>query len=68
MPFLNVLANMTCTSSIIDMDDTVSKDTIEYYLPMLSEIRSTHHTVLGCTPGVVVFGLYMMFDIWYIAD
>jgi hypothetical protein len=31
-------------------------------------IRSTHHTVLGTTPGAAIFSRDMLFDIPYIAD
>ena len=31
-------------------------------------IRSTHHTVLKCSPGAAIFGRDMLFDIPFIAD
>ena len=63
-----VLANMMRASGL-DMDDTVSEDTIADFLVNAAwAIRSTHHTVLGCTPGAAVFGRDMMFDIPYLTD
>ena len=63
-----VLANMMRTSGL-DMDDTVSSDAIDSFLSnAVWAVRSTHHTVLGCTPGAAVFGRDMMFDIPYLAD
>ena len=31
-------------------------------------VCSTHHTVLGTTPGAAIFGRDMLFDITYLAD
>ncbi|KAL7529762.1 hypothetical protein ACHAWF_003105 [Thalassiosira exigua] len=41
-----VLANMMCTSGLVDMDDTVSDDTMDsFFTNAARAIRSTHHTV-----------------------
>ncbi|KAL7541220.1 hypothetical protein ACHAWF_006879, partial [Thalassiosira exigua] len=63
-----VLANMMRTSNL-DMQETVTQLDVDNFLVNAAwAVRSTHHTVLGCSPGAAVFGRDMMFDIPYVAD
>jgi hypothetical protein len=51
------------------MQETVTQlDVDEFLVNAAWAVRSTHHTVLGCSPGAAVFGRDMMFDIPYVAD
>ena len=63
-----VFANMLRTAAL-DMADTVTPDMVDEFLTNAAwAIRSTHHTVLGATPGAAIFGRDMLFDIPYLAD
>jgi hypothetical protein len=63
-----VLMNMLCTSEI-DMADSVKTSDIDVFLANAARaIRSTYHTVLIASPGAVIFGRDMLFDIPFIAD
>eukprot|EP00970_Alexandrium_tamarense_P011207 scaffold2393_cov116-Alexandrium_tamarense.AAC.1 len=62
------LGNMMRTASL-DMAETVTEDTVEYFLTDASwAIRSSHHTVLKASPGAAIFGWDMLFNIPFIAD
>ena len=66
--FHGVFGNMMRTAGL-DMADTVNDDTIDQFLDSAAwAIRSTHHTVLGMSPGAAVFGRDMLFDIPHLAD
>ena len=63
-----VFGNMMRTAGL-DMADTVNDDMIDQFLDSAAwAIRSTHHTVLGMSPGAAVFGRDMLFDIPHLAD
>ena len=63
-----VVTNMMRTSSL-DMQETCTPDMIDDFIANVGwAIRSTHHTVLGSTPGAAIFNRDMLFDIPYIAD
>ena len=63
-----VVTNMMRTSSL-DMHDTCTPDMIDDCISNIGwAIRSTHHTVLGSTPGAAIFNRDMLFDIPHIAD
>ena len=63
-----VVTNMMRTSSL-DMQDTCTPDMIDEFIANVGwAIRSTHHTVLGSSPGAAIFGRDMLFDIPYLAD
>ena len=63
-----VISNMMRTASL-DMQDTCSPEIIDEYISNVGwAIRSTHHTMLGTSPGAAIFGRDMLFDIQYIAD
>jgi hypothetical protein len=56
-------------TAALDMADTVTPDMVDEFLTNAAwAIRSTHHTVLGATPGAAIFGRDMLFDIPYLAD
>jgi hypothetical protein len=51
------------------MQETVTQlDVDEFLVNAAWAVRSTHHTVLGCSPGAAVFRRDMMFDILCVAD
>ena len=53
----------------IFMSDTVSESDIADFLTNVAwAIRSTYHTVLKASPGAVIFGRDMLFDIPFLAD
>ena len=63
-----VVTHMMRTSSL-DMQDTSTPDMIDDFIANVGwEICSTHHTVLGSTPGAAIFNQDMLFDISYISD
>ena len=63
-----VISNMMRTASL-DMQETCSPEIIDEYISNVGwAIRSTHHTMLGSSPGAAIFGRDMLFDIQYIAD
>ena len=56
-------------TSSLDMSDTCTSEMIDELLTNVSwVIRSTHHTVLGTTPGAAIFERDMLFDIPFLAD
>ncbi len=63
-----VLGQMLCTAEI-DMADSVTPDDLDVFLDNAAwAICSTYHTVLKASPGTVIFGQDMLFDIPFIAD
>jgi hypothetical protein len=63
-----VLGNMLCTSEL-DMAKTVKASDIDVFLSDAAwAVCSTYHTVLKASPGAVIFGQDMLFDIPFIAD
>ena len=51
------------------MQESCTPDMIDNFIANIGwAIRSTHHTVLGTTPGAAIFNRDMLFDIPYIAD
>ena len=53
----------------LDMTDTVSKSDIADFLTnAVWAVRSTYHTVLKTSPGGVIFGRDMLFDVPFLAD
>ena len=63
-----VVTNMMRTSNL-DMQETCTPDMIDDFIANVGwAICSTHHTVLGTTPGAAIFSQDMLFDIPYIAD
>ena len=63
-----VLMNMLRTAEL-DMADSVDPEDISTFLNDAAwAIRSTYHTVLKASPGAVIFGRDMLFDIPYLAD
>ena len=62
------LGNMLRTPEL-DMADSVKPQDVEDFLDNAAwALCSTHHTVLGSSPGAAIFGRDMMFNILYIAD
>ena len=60
--------NMLRTAEL-DMADSVVPGDVEDFIDNAAwAIRSTHHTVLKCSPGAAIFGRDMMFNIPHIAD
>jgi hypothetical protein len=58
-----VLAQMLCTSKV-NMAETVTPDDADVFLNKGAwAICSTYHTVLKASPGVVIFGHDMLFNI-----
>ena len=56
-------------TSGLDMQDSVEPKDVDTFLTNAAwAIRSTHHTVLGTSPGAAVFGRDMLFDIPFLAD
>jgi hypothetical protein len=63
-----VFTNMLLTAKL-DTAETVNASDIDIFLADAAwTICSTHHTVLKASPGVAIFGRYMLFDILFIAD
>jgi len=63
-----VFTNMLCTAEL-NMAKSVNASDINIFLADAAwAIRSTHHTVLKASPGAVIFGQVMLFDIPFIAD
>jgi hypothetical protein len=63
-----VLGQLLCTAEL-DMADLVTLDDINVFLDNVAwAIRSTYHTVLKASPGAVIFGQDMLFDIPFLAD
>ncbi len=53
----------------LDMADTVSKSDIANFLTNVAwAVGSTYHMVLKPSPGALIFGRDMFFDIPFIAD
>ena len=53
----------------LDMVDTVSEIGIADFLTDDAwAISSTYHTVLKTSPGAVIFGMDMLFDVPFLAD
>jgi hypothetical protein len=53
----------------LDMADSVTPDDVDVFLDNAAwAIRSTYHTVLKASPGAVIFGRDMLFDIPFVAD
>ena len=51
------------------MQETCTPEMVDDFIADVGwAIRSTHHTVLGSTPGAAIFGRDMLFDIPYLAD
>ena len=56
-------------TSSLDMSNTCTSEIIDKLLTNVGwAIRSTHHTVLGTTPGAAIFERDMLFDIPFLAD
>ena len=56
-------------TSEIDMADTINESDIADFLTNAAwAIRSTYHTVLKNSPGVLIFGREMLFDVPFLAD
>ncbi len=63
-----VLGNMLRTSEL-DMAKTVKASDIDVFLSDAAwAVHSTYHTVCKASPGAVIFGQDMLFDIPFIAD
>jgi hypothetical protein len=63
-----VLGQMLRTAEI-NMGDLVTPDDINVFLDNAAwAICSTYHTVLKASPGVVIFGRDMLFDVPFIAN
>ena len=63
-----VVTNMMQTSSL-DIEDTCTPNMIDDFIVNVGwAIHSTHHTVLGSTPGAAIFNRDILFGIPYIAD
>ncbi len=53
----------------LDMADSVTPDDIDVFLDNAAwAICSTYHMVLKASPGAVIFGQDMLFDIPFVAD
>ena len=53
----------------LDMADTISESNIADFLTNAAwAVCSTYHTVLKPSPGAVIFGQDMLFDVPFIAD
>ena len=53
----------------LDMANTISESDIADFLTNAAwAIRSTYHTVLKTSPGAVIFGRDMLFDVPFLAD
>ncbi len=56
-------------TSKLDMAETVKASDIDIFLSDAAwAVRSTYHTVLKASPGAVIFGQDVLFDIPFIAD
>jgi hypothetical protein len=63
-----VLGQMLRTSEL-DMAETITPDNFDIFLDNAAwAICSTYHTVLKASPGAVIFGRDMLFNIPFIAD
>ena len=63
-----VLGDMMRTSNINNLE-TVDENLIDEFLTDAAwAIRSTHHSVLGASPGQCIFGRDMLFDIPFLCD
>jgi hypothetical protein len=63
-----VLGQMLRTSEL-NMAETITPDDVDGFLDNTAwAICSTYHTTLKASPGVVIFGRNMLFDIPFIAD
>ena len=63
-----VFGDMMRTAGL-DMSETVNDEMVDSFIDAAAwAIRSTHHTVLGMSPGAAVFGRDMLFDIPHLAD
>ena len=63
-----VLGNMMQTSAL-NKSDTADESMVDEFITNASwAVCSTYHTVLKLSPGAVVFGRDMLFDIPYLAD
>ncbi len=63
-----VLGSMMCTSEL-DMADSVDPADIDTFIDNAAwAICSTYHTVLKASPGAVIFGWDMLFNIPFVAD
>jgi hypothetical protein len=63
-----VFTNMLRTAKL-DVAELVNANDIDIFLADAAwAIHSTHHTVLKSSPGAVIFGQDMLFDILFIAD
>jgi hypothetical protein len=63
-----VLGQMLRTSKL-DMAEMITPDDVDVFLDNAAwAICSTYHTVLKASPGVVIFGCDMLFDIPFIAN
>jgi hypothetical protein len=63
-----VFTNMLHTAEL-DMAKLVNASDIDIFLADTAwAIHSTHHTILKASPGAVIFGQDMLFDILFIAD
>jgi hypothetical protein len=59
---------MLCTAEI-DMANSVTPDDIDVFLDnVVWAICSTYHTAFKASPGAVIFGHDMLFDIPFVAD
>ena len=60
--------NMLRTSGL-DMAETVTQDSVKDFIDNAAwALRTTHHTVLGTSPGSAIFGRDMMFNVPFVAD
>jgi hypothetical protein len=63
-----VLGQMLCTAEL-DMANSVTPDDVDVFLDNAAwAICSTYHTVLKASPGAVIFGCNMLFNILFVAD
>ncbi len=59
---------MLCTAEL-DMADSVTPDDVNVFLDNMAwAICSTYPTLLKASPGAVIFGRDMLFDIPFLAD
>ena len=63
-----VLGQMLRTAEL-DMANPLTPDDVDVFLDKAAwAIRYTYHTVLEASPGAVIFGQDMLFDIPFMAD
>jgi hypothetical protein len=63
-----ILGQMLCTAEL-DMADSITLNDVDVFLDNVAwAICSTYHTVLKASPGAVVFGRDMLFNILFVAD